>query len=116
MSGSLRRVGKVGLAAAGVLGGGALLYNSVQPQVPGVYKVPYYLFFKSDGEQYQIVKKGRKYHCCGEEYYVNIEAVDKNIEGKTVRSGKVNVKGNVQDSHLVAGGGGFTVAFFKIFS
>ena len=41
MSGALRRVGKVGLAAAGVLGGGALLYNSVQPQVQGVYKSPH---------------------------------------------------------------------------
>ena len=34
----------------------------------GVYKVPYYQFIKSGGEEYQAVKKGREYHGCGEEY------------------------------------------------
>ena len=37
---------------------------------PGVYKVPYSPLFKSVGEEYQVVKRGREFHGCGEEYNV----------------------------------------------
>ena len=40
----------------------------------GVYKVPYPSplgkFMKSVGEEYQVVKRGREYHGCGEEYNI----------------------------------------------
>ena len=41
--------------------------------VPGVYKVPYpppRKFMKSVGEEYQVMKRGREYHVCWEEFNV----------------------------------------------
>ena len=44
----------------------------------GVYKVPYFLpgaggeFFKSVGEKYQVMMRGREYYGCGEEYNMEI--------------------------------------------
>ena len=35
-----------------------------------MYKVPYSKFIKSVGEEYQVVRRGREYHGCEEEYNV----------------------------------------------
>ena len=61
-----------------------------------------FIKFKTVGEEYQVVKRGREYRACGEEYNVgkgkqyhllyNIKAVGKNI--KRGRGTEIMGKGN----------------------
>ena len=44
---------------------------------PSVYKVSY--FTKSDREEYQVLKRGRKYHGCEEKYNIYKREIGSNI-------------------------------------